>query len=216
MRFSFLLALTSSAALASPDLGHIQSLVAQGPGVLVASDTGLYFAGHDGRIVQRGTRQGGFSALVADRADPQRLYASTPDTPVLRSTNGGRQWQAVSGLGAKPFTILSAGPAGSDILYGVADGIYRSADEGRHWTRSGDLPEKTITVAASPTTAGTLFAGTMTGLVVSRDDGATWTRQSAGKGPTTLVEPGPGGGFLSFAWGRGCRGWRSRVRRRGH
>ena len=205
LAWSLALFIPASVAFGAPDIGHIYDLKAHKDGVLVATDRGLFVAATGGEVTQRTAREGGFVALAADAAHPDRLYASAPAAPLMRSDDGGRHWQAVDTDAPGPFDILTAGPAGSGRLYGVADAVYASEDGGKHWIRKGALPDKLIDLSASATMANRLYAGTMKGIQVSNDGGARWEAAGLSVLPAPLVEAMADGHLLSFEWGRGLQ-----------
>jgi photosystem II stability/assembly factor-like uncharacterized protein len=100
-------------------------------------------------------RTAGAAPLVFAPQDPHTLYLGTQY--VLKTTDGGMSWQAVSG----DLTERSA-PGARD----------QAEDAGGNRTRRGAA---ITTLAFSPLQAGCLWAGTSNGLIqLSRDGGATW------------------------------------------
>ncbi|WP_299071251.1 c-type cytochrome [Accumulibacter sp.] len=190
------------AAVAAPEMGRIFALApASGSdGVVVANKQGLYLAQPDGRLSLRAKHDGGFTALAADPSDATILYASGSSGGLLRSDDGGSQWQRQSQGGPDSFTALTVSPTDGKRLYGVADGIYQSTDGGRTWTRSGDAPEKLMNISASPSG---LYAGTEEGLRFSTDGGSSWRPASMLRIPVTMVSAEPDGTLYSFQFGQG-------------
>ena len=116
--------------------------------------------------------------FAVDPADPDTILATT-ERGVVRSTDGGRQWQPVAG--APTLVVLTW--AGEGQLYGVTpDGtVQRSKDGGATWGERGTVggsPEA-ITVDVRDG-KGTLYvAATDRGIVASNDEGRTFTTRYA-------------------------------------
>ena len=112
--------------------------------------------------------------FAVDPADPDTVLATTQDG-LVRSTDGGRQWQRAAGA---PALVVLAW-AGEGQLYGVApDGsVARSADGGVTWAERGSVggrPEA-ITLDVRDGTATLYVAASDRGILVSTDGGATFT-----------------------------------------
>lgn len=190
------------AAAAAPELGRIFALAPSNDndGVLVATKEGLFLARPDGRLTLRAKRDGGFVALAADPSNAKVLYGSGPSGGLLRSDDGGNNWQRQSQGGPESFTLLTVSPKDGKRLYAVADELYTSKDSGRTWTRSGDAPDKLMNISASPSG---LYAGTEEGLRFSTDGGASWRPASMLRIPVTMVSAQPDGSLYSFQFGKG-------------
>lgn len=125
-----------------------------------------------------------FTGLAQDAGDPKIFYAGGSwqkdmgGSPVYRSTNGGKKWEA-AGAGIKgSVSMLRAAAPG--VVYAVAgkDGVYRTGDGGRSWTavRPGEINA----LAVDPTKPERLFVAAKDGLYRSADSGATWAKLTKG------------------------------------
>ena len=112
--------------------------------------------------------------FVVDPADADTILATT-ERGVVRSTDGGRQWQPVAG--APTLVVLTW--AGPGQLYGVTpDGfVQRSEDGGVTWGERGSVggaPEA-VTVDVRDGKETLYVAATDRGILASDDQGRTFT-----------------------------------------
>jgi len=112
--------------------------------------------------------------FAVDPADPDTVLATTADG-VVRSADGGRQWEPVPG--APTLVVLAWADQGQ--LYGVTpEGtVQRSEDGGASWTERGAVggaPEA-ITVDVREGVERLYVAATGRGIGVSDDQGQTFT-----------------------------------------
>lgn len=126
------------------------------------------------------------------------VLAGTDGAGVLRSTNGGTDWQ-LTNFGLQNLHVVALATAPGEDQLGVSyhrvgrwpafaattTGLYRSPNGGRAWQRInlGPAPLSIQTLAVSSTFAqdGIVFAGTEThGLFCSVDRGQTWARRDLG------------------------------------
>jgi photosystem II stability/assembly factor-like uncharacterized protein len=104
------------------------------------------------------------------------LLAGTGGTGILRSTDGGRNWQPAS-FGLHDFTILALGTASQwgrrEVAFaGTVHGLYRSPNGGRAW-KSVDIGDWVVQAVA--VSGGLVLAGTEAhGLFRSTDGGQRW------------------------------------------
>ncbi len=116
--------------------------------------------------------------FAVDPADPETVLATT-EQGLVRSTDGGRSWNAVAG--APTMVVLARAERGQ--LYGVAlDGtVQRSEDGGRSWQAHGSVggqPEA-ITVDDHGGEERLYVAANDRGILVSADQGRTFTTRYA-------------------------------------
>ena len=146
-----------------PDAGHV--VVAAHGGLYVVGDTGPTPVGPSVDLM-------GFTI----GADGAYLGSGHPgpgtelDQPVglIRSTDGGGTWAAVSRGGESDFHGLAA----ADGLVAGFDGELRVSADGREWeTRA--VPSAPHVLAAAPSGAR-LLATTTDGLLATEDRGASW------------------------------------------
>lgn len=155
----------------------------------------IAFAPSRNKTVYAGTGEGHFSGDA---------YGGTG---VLKSTNGGKTWKAVSktDLTGLAFTGMAVDPRNPNVVVGSAvrgvrrqvstlpaAGVFRSTDGGVNWTRTlaaqmsdlaVDLRDFDIQYAG----AGEVFGSASNGLYRSLNGGATWQRVS---GPWDGRDPG--------------------------
>lgn len=139
---------------------------------------------------------GGPAGLISvDRANPDRLIASSRNGNVFLSTDAGREWRRLPFPYSPGASIeaLKIHPKDSNFfLAAVADetgdhaGLYESRDGGVTWKQAKPLAGQAVFaiafLLADPSTIG---VGTRGGVWVSRDLGRSWTKiQRDG-------EPGP-------------------------
>ncbi len=159
----------------------------RGEGVFKSTDSGLTW-----RLLDTMEEAGPLVAL--DPLMPNVLYASKPDSAVVKSIDSGESWTEVwSGFSDDTMDILTADPHQSGTLYAVVDwrGIpYRSIDGGESWIKL-ILPDETTVLGLYPHPGkpGTIFASTYGGLLVSNDRGDTWLPSSSGLEPVSPCNP---------------------------
>ncbi len=154
--------------------------------------------------VNEGRFIGGALGLAVSPADPHHLLLAT-DSGLLRSRNGGRDWQAeapavlVGGVYAAAFDR-----DGTRALASTAQGLYRT-DDGVSWRRlpipKSALPARAIAAGA----AGRAYVAGADGFWQSDDEGASWAAQSDGLpgGPVTALLVGaPSEPILLVSGGR--------------
>jgi photosystem II stability/assembly factor-like uncharacterized protein len=120
-----------------------------------------------------------WSAVVIHPDQPATIYASGLGVGVLRSDDGGANWQAIDiGLSSRDVTALALHSFQRETLFAwlKGDGIYRTEDGGANWVRLPDSgPADTdvrglvhSTLPGSMNT-GWLYASTPTGAYLSMD-----------------------------------------------
>jgi hypothetical protein len=129
-----------------------------------------------------------FDAKFARSAsNPSVLYISGisnggPYSTLLRSTDGGENWSAVSSLPNTAVWSIAVDPTTEKTVYvGSADKLYKSTDEGGSWSPilwSGTLDNYTNTVAVDPTNPSIVY---VSGPYIARsiDGGVRWQRISS-------------------------------------
>lgn len=97
----------------------------------------------------------------------------TGDPAILRSTDGGENWERLNGFGpARPLLVTSTG-----AFYWALennDGLVRSDDSGETWERAGD----SITIRPVELPDGRIATATRQNVIVSDDAGETWSYAS--------------------------------------
>lgn len=190
-----LLAASAAAAAAAPLLfhghGHGLSFSADGAALLAPSERGLAFY-ERGTWVEPGADNESFSAFSASE---KALYSSGHARPehaprgLIRSTDGGRTWQALARSGETDFPILAAGyRSGALYVLSPGSGLQVTRDEGKSWRRpqARGLEGEIHGLAAHPHDAAVLAVASASGLYLSRDAGASFRRLDR-RGPVTAV-----------------------------
>jgi photosystem II stability/assembly factor-like uncharacterized protein len=179
--------------------GHGLSFSADGRALLAPSERGL--AVYENRSWrERGRSDGSFSAFSASE---RALYSSGHAQAggrargLLRSTDGGRSWQAIGAPGQADFPMIAAGYR-SGVLYVLnatrtpvmpTPGIYLTHDDGNSWMRADarGLEGEIHGLAAHPHDARIVAVATGSGLYLSRDAGASFRRLGRGGAVTALA-----------------------------
>jgi uncharacterized protein (TIGR03437 family) len=124
-----------------------------------------------------------------DPRSPNVLFAAIGPAALVRSTDAGASWAALSsfpgnGIVFDPFTKGTIYTAG--VLH-----FYKSIDEGLTWTALAPLPDQSdpITIAVDPFHKNTLYGSSETGLFQSSDSGESWTLRI--KAATGLIVSDP-------------------------
>lgn len=117
-------------------------------------------------------------SILVDPEDPNHLVAPDMQAGAVESSDGGRTWSVLGGVGGAMWVSWDA----QDTDRIVVSGMGRAAvtrDGGRTWEPLR-VPARTSVVEISPDSADTLYAGVLEGseaaLWISRDGGSTWER----------------------------------------
>ncbi len=173
-----------------------------GRGVVAASGSGIARASQDEggrwRVAQLLTDQA-VSSLATDRLAPNRVYAGTQGSGVLRSDDGGITWQTC-GLHGHTVKAIAASPIQPGLVYaGTSPArLFVSRDQGADWNELdafSRIPWRWLwfspaekpfvayvqAIALSPTDPARVVVGIEFGAtVLSIDGGQTWTGHRAG------------------------------------
>lgn len=157
--------------------------------------------------------------LLADPADPDRLWAATPNG-VFRSEDGGRTWAWSSeGLAGGPFlpssifiNALALDPSGSRLWAAGWGGLFQSADRGRTWSRVATLPDRSLqSMAVDPRDGRKIWVAssgggpTLPSVLRSEDGGTAWQETSFLSYSIGPVVVGPTGTVLVSTLGQIAR-----------
>ncbi len=126
----------------------------------------------------------GIASIVIDPKDATKV-SLVNCTGVMRTTDGGAQWQQLSGaaiLGYSP-TLIAAAPSNANLLYVVAAAengatkVMRTIDDGKTWR---EVSPATVVNGPRAFTIDTfnpdtIFLSTTIGLYHSRNGGQSWT-----------------------------------------
>ncbi|HYB40371.1 MAG TPA: hypothetical protein VEL75_01310, partial [Candidatus Methylomirabilis sp.] len=155
----------------------------------------------DGRFI------GGALDLAIDPSDPSHMLLAT-DSGLLRSRNGGRDWQveAPSVLAGAVFAVAFAG-GGERAIASTGRALFRADGAGWHTVPipSDALPAQAIAVGAP----GRAYLAGAGGVWRTDDAGASWTPHGDGlpDGPAAAVIVAPGSPEVVWAVAGG-RLWR--------
>jgi hypothetical protein len=204
---------TGGAGGGGPDLTHVHGLgVNPKDGSLyIATHTGLFRAANGETTPRRvgDSEQDvmGFSVLGPDRflgsGHPGPLQSGPGNLGLIRSDDGGKNWDSVSLLGESDFHVLrSAAP----MVYGYDASNSRllvSADDGRSW-QERETPGAMLDLAINPTNSSRVVASTENGLVTSDDRAGSW--ETLARGPLALLTwPAPNALYRVDGTGRVAR-----------
>jgi photosystem II stability/assembly factor-like uncharacterized protein len=127
------------------------------------------------------------AALAVAPRNPGVVYAATCNRGLLRSTDGGHQWQTIRiGQRVRDVRAFAIDPRDSQILYaGIRDGsVWKSLNGGESWqhSSSGMDAEASITdIVLAPTNSQLLYAADIrTGVYRSQNGGQLWGHISEG------------------------------------
>jgi len=133
------------------------------------------------------SRSANVAALAVAPHKPEVVYAATCNRGLLKSTDGGHQWQTIGiGQRVRGVRALAIDPRDPQILYaGVRDGgVWKSLNGGEGWqhSSSGMDPEASITdIVIDPTNSQLLYAADIRiGVYRSEDGGKLWVRINEG------------------------------------
>jgi len=165
------------------EIAHIHGLgINPADGALViATHTGLFRAppgkNNATRVGDRRQDTMGFTVVGPDRflgsGHPDAREDLPPLLGLIRSGNGGRDWDPVSLLGEADFHVLRA--QGSHV-YGVdsqSGALLVSSDDGADWQRR-QPPGALLDLAIDPADPRRIVASGERGLLLSRDAGKHW------------------------------------------
>ncbi len=152
-------------------------------GVYVSQDRGsTWIQANDAN-----SRGANVAALAVSPHNPKVIYAATCNRGLLRSNDGGHQWQTIKiGPRVRDVRALAIDPRDPQTLYaGVRDGgVWKSLNGGEGWQHSsvGMDPEASVTdVVLNPTDSQVLYAADLrTGIYRSEDGGKLWVRINEG------------------------------------
>ncbi len=142
-----------------------------------------------------GPTGGDVRVITIDPRDKDRLYISTLDGQIHRSTNGGRSWQLLVNLDEPELVLdqLFVDSRDSQLIYAsghrhkAPGGFFRSTDGGLTWKESKDLHRESIhAMTQSPVDPKVLLAGTINGVWMSKNSGEDWQKITSPSMPVNI------------------------------
>lgn len=142
------------------------------------------------------TRSGVNVATVAvDWYDPSIVWIGLTNGDVLKSEDGGSQWQTSTSAGEKITGILVGNADSRVVLVSTAGaGFFKTVDSGATWTQVKDALKDfknsaKVASVVQDKAGGTLIASTSYGLLRSKDFGTTWEGLQLLSAPGQVVIP---------------------------
>ena len=180
--------------------GHGLAFSPDGKVLLAPSEKGLA-AYEDGAWWEAAGPAHGFSGFsVAKRAiysSGLALSATAAPAGLLRSTDGGKTWQALALAGEANFQLLAAGyRSGAIYVFNPqpnrampSAGLYATTDEGKTWRHAAarGLSGEIHALAAHPSNAAIVAVGTGAGLYASRDGAESFSPVDGSEPVTALT-----------------------------
>jgi hypothetical protein len=142
---------------------------APGGGLYASGGDGIFASENKGRswwhVDEKATFIAGeFIQLLADPLNPERLFALTRSGRLLRSENGGRQWDLLLQQIPIRGRQLCWGVNSQELLVATSRGILCSIDGGENWVwRNRGLREVSVLDQAIDDVSGRLLLGTNLG-----------------------------------------------------
>ena len=116
------------------------------------------------------------TVLAFDRNDPKIMYAGLSSGSILKSSDGGDTWNALTAFDSRVVDLSVA----QNLIYGLAQtsGLNRSTDGGKTWARVAFTESISFfnDLYMDPNSSGTLYVATSLGLFRSEDSGTTWNK----------------------------------------
>ncbi|MES2264877.1 MAG: YCF48-related protein [Pseudomonadota bacterium] len=113
--------------------------------------------------------------LYAVAADANIMYIAGEQGTLLRSVDGGRNFERLASPYKGSLFGVALLPSGDVVLAGLRGNAYRSADRGVSWTRLEGVPPVSFTSVAS-TGAGNAMLASQSGHLYSSDAGSNALR----------------------------------------
>lgn len=157
----------------------------------IATHGDFYKSVNGGPPVKVDRQRADYMAFNAPQAEGVPLYASGHpstggNTGLIKSTDGGQTWQAVSAVLDPPvdFHAMALSKSDPDIIIGFDSGgrgLFKTADAGQTWEKL-DYPEYITALAIGLDDPEVVFAGTGNGVFQSTDGGSSWSQLNQYRG----------------------------------
>lgn len=166
----------------------VQALALNAAGNVFAGTTGGIFESIDGGATWTPRNTGmahlNVTAIAANPANSQVLYAATWGGGIFKTTDGGNTWTPTSSGVTEPYVrSLAINPLLPDTVFaGTNRGAFRTTTGGSNWSLMASIPANAAVsaVAATPASPATVYAGTNTGIYRSTDGGLNWFLSNSG------------------------------------
>lgn len=172
-------------------LVHTVDAQTQQPGILAATNTGLYRSYDPSKGWQK--LQYGLSldsrttCVSTNLREPETIWVGTSSSGALVTRDGGKTWRQADGISRDfPVNTIVQDPQRADYIYvGTKQAFFMSRDGGSTWNRrGGNLPFGDFTsILINPRNGDEIFAGNAYqtgeiggGVYRSTNGGVTWTR----------------------------------------
>ena len=149
-----------------------------GMGIYVSSDGGITWSPANDILSADASVQ----SLAVDPKDPQVVYAATSNHGLLKTTDGGQNWQAIhGGLPSTAVMSVAIDPANADIIFAGFElqAIYRSLDGGQTWepaARGMSYESRILSICFDLTNPDVIYAADFfSGVYRSTDGGDHWS-----------------------------------------
>ncbi len=173
-------------------------------GIYRSTDLGLSWQRVYQAGFQRSAGQNEYFAFAAPFGGVSRtIWAITHDKGLVKSTDGGATWAAVSTapVSGNGNAILRS-PAGGALWLAASGGLWRSNDAGATWAKmAGGLPSGEVKgLALHPTSPSVAYAALgMNGVWRTADDGISWQKISNGLPARNWTRLARGAGAILWA-----------------
>lgn len=157
----------------------------------IATHGDFYKSASGGTPVKVDQQRADYMAFNSPQTKDIPMYASGHpstggNTGLIKSTDGGQTWQAVSTVSepAVDFHAMAVSKSDPNVITGFdssGQGLFKTTDGGETWNKL-DYPEYIMTLAIAPNDANKIFAGTGRGIFQSDDGGSSWTQLNEYKG----------------------------------
>ncbi len=173
-------------------------------GIYRSTDMGLNWQRVFQAGFQRSAGQNQYFAFAAPSGGASKaIWAITHDKGLVKSTDGGTSWVAVS---TAPATgggnAILRNPAGGALWLAASGGLWRSNDGGATWARmGGGLPSGAVKgLALHPTSPSIVYAALGTnGVWRTADGGGSWQKISNGLPASDWTRLARGAGSVLWA-----------------
>lgn len=132
-----------------------------------------------------GPNGGDVRSIAIDPRDKNKIYISTMDGQVHRSTDAGKTWRLLTRFDIPLLTLdqLFVDRTDSNVIYAsghrgnLPGGFFRSIDGGTSWKESQELKNEAIhAMVQSEKDPKVLYVGSKTGIFVSENSGEDWKK----------------------------------------